>query len=126
MRGHDPGHIVGRVRFVFSVPSSAKSWFGEEFYSNLPRMLAYVEWFTAFDSLRPSQTHRMYKISPQTAEGQRVASVIPVDLISQSVHLIPVFGPVAPAAWKSSTVLDDATEFLVNRFSDRFQYCTLV
>lgn len=120
------GYIVGRVRFVFGVPASAKGWFGESFYNSLPQHLAYVEWFTPFSSTRPNCNHQMYKISPLKADGHPVASVIHVEMIRQSAHLIPVFGAVAPAHWKSSNILDEAAEFLVNPFSDRFQYCTLL
>lgn len=68
----------------------------------------------------------MYKIAAVKEDGHPVAGVIPVEMIRQSVHLIPVFGAVAPAHWKSSNVLDKAAEFLVNPFSDCYQYCTLL
>jgi hypothetical protein len=67
----------------------------------------------------------MYKISRLKVQGKQQASVIPVEFIRQSVHLIPAFGPVAPSEWKSSNVLEYATEFYVNSFSNRFQYSTL-
>jgi len=67
----------------------------------------------------------MYKISRCIKNGKQQASVIPVNLIRQSVHLIPEFGPIAPTIWKSSTVLELASNFFVNPFSDRFAYSTL-
>lgn len=101
--------------------------FPANLHEKVPEHLAYVEWFTPFNSLRPGRDHGMYKVSKlRNANGQQKASVIPVFLIRQSVHLFPMFGPVAPAEWKSSNVLDLAEEFLVNSFSDRFQYCTLI
>ena len=71
------------------------------------------------------EDHGLYKISRHQIQGKQQASVIPISLIWQSVHLIPSFGPVAPSEWKSSTVLEQVTQFFVNPFSDRFQYATL-
>jgi hypothetical protein len=119
---------VGQVRCVFTLPlKTLKSWFPASTPTNLqvPYHLAYVEWFTPFTSLRPGRDHRMYKISRHMKQGMRGASVIPVLLIRQSVHLIPAFGPVAPTSWKSSSVLESAPTFYVNSFSDRFPYSTL-
>ena len=111
------------MRCVFTLPSKAlKIWFPNQ---HIPPHLAYVEWFTPFSTLRPSRDHRMYKISRLEVHGKRRASVIPVEFIRQSVHLIPTFGAVAPSEWKLSNVLEYATEFFVNSFSDCFQYSTL-
>lgn len=107
------------------LPSKAlKFWFpaGEP---AIPQHLAYIEWFVPFTSLRPGQNHRMYRILRSIKNGKQQASVIPVSLIRQSVHLIPEFGPIAPAIWKSSTVLEQASNFFVNSFSNRFAYSTL-
>lgn len=68
----------------------------------------------------------MYKITRRKVDGKQRASIIPIDIIRQSVHLLPVFGSAALSEWKSSNVLDLATEFFVNPFSDRFPYCTLL
>ncbi|KIK00483.1 hypothetical protein K443DRAFT_7613 [Laccaria amethystina LaAM-08-1] len=57
--------------------------------------------------------------------GTFMASIIPVELIQQSVHLIPDFGAIAPAHWKSSNVLEEVSHFYVSSFSDHFQYSTL-
>ncbi|KAI9461854.1 hypothetical protein F5148DRAFT_982964, partial [Russula earlei] len=56
--------------------------------------LAYVEWFTPVKpSLKPN--HFLYKISKHHIQGEQQASIVPVELICQSVHLLPKFGPVA-------------------------------
>ncbi|KAF8952951.1 hypothetical protein BDZ97DRAFT_1992200 [Flammula alnicola] len=118
------GYCIGQIRCVFTLPSSAvHAWFGSR-KSPLSH-LAYVEWFTPFASLRPGQNHGLYKISRHRINGNQQASVIPISLIRQSVHLLPAFGPVAPPSWKSSSVLEAASHFYVNSFSDRFPYSTL-
>ncbi|KAF9522759.1 hypothetical protein CPB83DRAFT_776604 [Crepidotus variabilis] len=117
------GYCVGQIRCVFVLPSKVqKEWFPGQ---SPPLHLAYVEWFTPFASLRPGRDHGLYKISKRTIDGQQRASVIPINLIKQSAHFIPAFGPVAPAEWKSSTVLEVASSLYVNCFSDRFPYSTI-
>lgn len=122
------GYCVGRIRFVFSIPKPAiNTLFPPMMQDLVPAHLAYVEWFSPFNTIPPGRDHGMYKISKlKDTHGQQKASVVPVSSIRQSVHLIPVFGSVAPAEWRSSNVLDHAEDFLVNSFTDRFQYCTLI
>ncbi len=100
-----------------------KAWFSRGM--EVPQHLAYIEWFTPFTSLRPGRNHGMYKVSRSMKHGKQQASVVPVSLIRQSVHLIPAFGPLAPPEWKSSLVLELCSDFFVNSFSDRFCYSTL-
>jgi len=119
------GYCIGQIRCVFGLPfKTRKAWFGDD-CDQIPKHLAYVEWFTPFTSLRPGRNHQLYKISRSMKQGKQQVSVIPVDLIRQSVHLIPAFGPVAPVEWKSSSVLEQCHTFYVNSFSDRFSYSTL-
>ena len=94
-------YCVGQVRCIFSLPAvGVKSWFSNK---PPPAHLAYVHYL----------------------DGVQQASIIPVELIQQSVHLIPDFGAIAPSNWKSSNVLEEASHFFVSSFSDRFQYSTL-
>ncbi|KAH9986164.1 hypothetical protein BJV77DRAFT_924420, partial [Russula vinacea] len=65
--------------------------------------LAYIEWFTPF-SARPDANHLMYRVSRSTRYGRRHASIVPVELFQQSVHLFPRFGPTAPREWSTFTV----------------------
>ena len=58
--------------------------------------------------------------------GERRVSVIPISFIRCSVQLFPKFGPQAPVLWQSSNVLENATKFYVNTFSDRFLYSHIV
>jgi hypothetical protein len=67
----------------------------------------------------------MYKVNRSTKGGDRLASIIPVANIRRSVHLLPKFGPVAPADWKSSNVLEKCPNFFVNSMTDRHIYATL-
>ncbi len=53
--------------------------------------------------------------------GQRRATVIPVESILGSVHLLPQFGPIMPH-WNSFSALDQCNTFYVNPFSDRHNY----
>ncbi|KAL1750346.1 hypothetical protein FB107DRAFT_252199 [Schizophyllum commune] len=112
------GNRVGRIRVVFSIPETAcPSLFPIGF--QCPKHLAYVEWYTPFPS-RPERDHLMYKISKcRTDGGQRMlASIVPLEHIRRSVHLIPKFGRAAPADWTSSNVLDHCDVFYVNPFTD--------
>ncbi|KAJ7816576.1 hypothetical protein B0H14DRAFT_3111685 [Mycena olivaceomarginata] len=88
-----------------------------------PKHLAYVEWFSPFTT--PEPDHLMYKINRSLKDGERLVSIVPVGNIRRSVHLLPKFGPVAPAAWKSSTVLDQCKTFFVNSMTDRHIYATI-
>ena len=90
-----------------------------------PGHLAYVEWFTPLPR-RPDPKHGMYRVSRVMENGRRSASVIPVESIIQSVHLIPQFGPVVPREWHSFTVLELCNSFYVNPFADVHSYLTFV
>ncbi|KAG1738098.1 uncharacterized protein EDB91DRAFT_1082859 [Suillus paluster] len=84
----------------------------------VPDHLAYVEWFTAF-SATPDINHSMYRVSCSLQDGDRQASIVPVDNIRRLVHLIPKFGAVTPRDWSTSNVLDQCSTFFVNEFTDR-------
>ncbi|KJA23030.1 hypothetical protein HYPSUDRAFT_138406, partial [Hypholoma sublateritium FD-334 SS-4] len=119
------GYCVGRIHCIFSIPCRGiLHWFPTG-PVNIPAHLAYVEWFTPFSCAIFEPNSRLYNIKPLIANGQRQASIIPISLIRQSVHLYPKFSAIAPTEWKSSNVLNLATSFYVNPFSDRFPYTTL-
>ena len=75
----------------------------------------------------PDPSTLMFKVSPlkDRASG-RTCSIIPLANIRRSAHLIPKFGAAALAAapqeWTSSTVLDLASVFYVNSFTDMNMY----
>ena len=113
------GLCVGRIRCIFSLPPLAvELWFPA---GNFPhKHLAYVEWFTPFSQAQKDPNSKLFKISQLMGHGERHVSVIPISLIWCSVQLFPKFGPQAPVSWQSSNVLENATTFYVNTFSDRF------
>ena len=56
--------------------------------------------------------------------GYRHATIIPLDAILCSVHLIPHFGPGTPPEWNCFTVLEKCNSFFVNPFTDVRNYLT--
>ncbi|KAN0139632.1 hypothetical protein V8E53_002294 [Lactarius tabidus] len=111
------GYFVGHVRIVFSIPTK----YHDQMFKpevTVPLHLAYVQWYSKLTEPEPNRG--MFKICPLTdAEGNWICSIVPVGNIRRSVHLIPKFGPVAPAEWTSSNVLDRCKIFYLNAFSDR-------
>ena len=122
------GYCVGRIRCIFTIPASTvQQWFNEDAsISGASSYFAYVDWFTPFSVSRMGEHHCMYQICYLRVQGEQQSSVIPINLITQSVHLFPKFGHVANADWKSSDVLDKAMAFFVNPFSNRFSYSTII
>ncbi|PPQ97936.1 hypothetical protein CVT26_002941 [Gymnopilus dilepis] len=117
------GFCVGQVRCIFTLPQVAiDRWFSGKFSH---KHLAYVEWFTPFSKASVDRNSMLFKVSRLKLRGERRASIIPVSLIYSSIHLFPKFGPQAPTSWTSSNVLDTASSFYVNAFSDRFIYSTV-
>ncbi|KAK7439988.1 hypothetical protein VKT23_017241 [Stygiomarasmius scandens] len=118
------GLRVGQVRCVFEIAESAlRMMFDERDVPRPPKHLCYVEWFSAFR--RAERHHHLHKISRDIVNGERQASIVPVDFLRRSVHLIPRFGAHAPKEWTSSNVLEKAKEFYVNSLSDKNAYVTL-
>ncbi|KAJ7881533.1 hypothetical protein B0H14DRAFT_3082561 [Mycena olivaceomarginata] len=116
------GYRVVQVHVIFSLQARhIRSLFSRRITP--PKYLAYVEWFSPFKD--PEADHLMYKVNRSMKDGYRRSSIIPVVNIRRSVHLLPKFGPVAPADWKSSNVLDKCSHFFVNSLTDRHIYATL-
>ncbi|KAF8259555.1 hypothetical protein EI94DRAFT_1780663 [Lactarius quietus] len=110
------GDNVGRVRVVFSIPTRYhKLIFGHGV--TVPHHLAYVQWYVKL--AEPDQNHGMIKLCPQKdSDSNWVCSIVPVANIQWSVHLLPKFGPVVPAEWTSSNVLDRCETFFMNTYTD--------
>ncbi|KAF7374211.1 hypothetical protein MSAN_00303300 [Mycena sanguinolenta] len=115
--------VTAQVRVVFSLTSRHI----EDLFRpgcHPPKHLAYVEWFTPF-AAQPEPPHLMYKLKRSLKDGERLASIIPLDNIRRSIHLFPKFGAVAPEYWTSSNVLEECSTFYVNCFTDRHGYATV-
>ncbi|KAM6489582.1 hypothetical protein JOM56_005636, partial [Amanita muscaria] len=64
--------------------------------------LTYVEWFTPLHSHVPDAG--MYQIWHSTHMWQPCASVIPIEQIIWTCHLIPKFSQCVPTGWTSENV----------------------
>ncbi|KAH7876542.1 uncharacterized protein C8R40DRAFT_1015680, partial [Lentinula edodes] len=66
--------------------------------------LAYVEWFTKFQT-NPEPSSGLYRIKRDVGgDGLCAASIISLDSIVRSVHLFPQWGGSVPSEWSSETV----------------------
>lgn len=116
------GYRVAQVKVIFSIPKHVAARIYPENHKP-PPYLAYVEWFTAFEN--PRLDHLLFHVKQSLRNGQRLASVIPLQSIRRGIHLYPAFGAVAPREWTSSNVLDLCPTFFVNPLSDRHSYHTV-
>ncbi|KAI0759461.1 hypothetical protein BD413DRAFT_722365 [Trametes elegans] len=119
---------IAQVRVVFQIPEKAKALlFPSVPPESRPRHLAYVEWFAPFGSAasNPSPDHGLYRIRRSVCRGARLASIIPVDHIERTCHLLPDFGPVAPREWTTDNVLEECPSFFLNTFLDRYMYMSI-
>ncbi|KAI9442877.1 hypothetical protein BJY52DRAFT_1206753 [Lactarius psammicola] len=113
------GNRIAQIQVIFQIPTQVTcSVFLND---NAPTYLAYTEWFSPL-SQTPDGNHHMHKVSRLAVGGRRRASVIPVDSIIGSVHLIPRFGLATPRDWNSFLVLELCDTFYVNPFSNRDNY----
>ncbi len=113
-------YYVAQIRVIFSInPRARQLLFGQ--HKHPPEHLAYVEWFTPFQRNPESKTG-LYKVSRMLRHNARVASIIPVTSIRQSIHLSPLPGRTIPRDWNSNTILNNCNTFLVNSFTDSHTY----
>ena len=114
------GLRVGQVRVVFQLPAKTVRALFPDPANPPPQHLAYVEWFTPFPR-SPEADSGSYRISRAYGtdyEGQRLASIVPVQALQRSVHLFPCFGPVLNPMWTSYNVLEECQSFRVNPYLD--------
>ncbi|KAJ3898941.1 hypothetical protein F5879DRAFT_1063908 [Lentinula edodes] len=117
--------IKGRHHTIFSLPEDKlDAMFPPNCHP--PKHLAYVEWFTKFTRV-PEPHSGLYRVKKQmNVDGTPAASVIPVEMILRSVHLLPKWGGAVPSGWTGENVLDLAPSFLLNIFKDNHSYFNLV
>jgi hypothetical protein len=111
---------VAQVRVVFSINKGSR-WHLFQDQPGPPEHLAYIEWFTPFRA-EPESNSKMYKVARSLHQASRLASIIPVSAIEQSIHLVPLPGGSIPREWSCHTVLERCDNFLVNPFTDRRTY----
>ncbi|KAH9021271.1 hypothetical protein EDB84DRAFT_1275071 [Lactarius hengduanensis] len=119
------GLRIAQVRVVFQLPNKVLP---QLFPSTdvgpgpPPTHLAYVEWFSTIPTT-PDSNSRLYRVSRLTRNGRRLASVIPVDDIYSSVHLLPHFGQLEDSpGCNTFSVLELCHSFYINPFSSRDIY----
>ena len=122
------GHRAARVKVIFSLNKNGY----DSLFTVLrpgPRYMAYVEWYTPFDPESKDPNHGMYKISKTRQKGTRIkqpgSSIIPLENITRSAHLLPIYEEADSQNWTSDNVLDMCNHFHVNRFPDINAHRTL-
>ncbi|KAI0072082.1 hypothetical protein K474DRAFT_1678946 [Panus rudis PR-1116 ss-1] len=72
------GHRIAQVKVIFELPKKAQAkLFNADI--NVPKYLAYVEWFRPFDNA-PKVDHLFYQVKRAfTPQGNRSASIIPLE-----------------------------------------------
>ncbi|KAH8979694.1 hypothetical protein EDB83DRAFT_2242602 [Lactarius deliciosus] len=117
-----PGLRIAQVRVVFQLPNKVLSQLFPSTDVAPPTHLAYVEWFSPIPTT-PDSNSRLFKVSRLTRNGRRLASVIPVDNIYSSVHLLPRFGQLEDTpGCNTFSVLELCHSFYINPFSCRDIY----
>ncbi|KAH8978805.1 hypothetical protein EDB86DRAFT_3067224 [Lactarius hatsudake] len=110
------------VRVVFQLPNKVLSQLFPSTDVAPPTHLTYVEWFSPIPTT-PDSNSRLFKVSRLTRNGRRLASVIPVDNIYSSVHLLPRFGQLEDTpGCNMFSVLELCHSFYINPFSCRDIY----
>jgi hypothetical protein len=83
-----------------------------------------MEWFSPIPVTCNSDS-QLFRVARLTQNGWQCASIISVESILCSVHLLPVFGPKVPQAWNTFNVLELCNTFYINPFSNRDSYLLL-
>ncbi|KAH8987479.1 hypothetical protein EDB86DRAFT_3065716 [Lactarius hatsudake] len=116
------GLRIAQVRVVFQLPNKVLSQLFPSTDISPPTHLAYVEWFSPIPTT-PDSNSRLFGVSRLTRNGRCLASVIPVDNIYSSVHLLPRFGQLEDTpGCNTFLVLELCHSFYINLFSSRDIY----
>ncbi|KAI0026892.1 hypothetical protein K488DRAFT_74991 [Vararia minispora EC-137] len=102
-------HVGVAVRLIFSLSEKVKA---VAFYGDAPAPshMAYIEWFSRFP-VHATENMNLYHVRRSRLGGEQVTSIIPIEEIWRSVHLIPKFGRKLNCAWTGASVLDECQEF---------------
>ena len=76
-------NFVLGLHVIFTMPDHLRT-------QNIPKGLAYIEWFTPFRA--PNSDTGFYSVSRSHQNWMLSAAIIPIDSIVSSCHLIPKFG----------------------------------
>lgn len=120
------GYRIAQIRVIFSLPNHFTRYYWTD-PSDRPVYFAYVQWFLELKADK-TETHGLYSVTRSVDEkGEPLASIIPLNRVRRSVHLIPKFGS-APVRreWSKETCIEHCNTFYVNSFSDRHAYHTIV
>ncbi|GJE87026.1 hypothetical protein PsYK624_031090 [Phanerochaete sordida] len=66
--------------------------------------------------LSPNNTLGMYHVKRSTRHGRQYASVIPIDDIIRTCHLLPQWGRMMDKTWSPENVLQKCPRFYVNPY----------
>ncbi|KAH9830310.1 uncharacterized protein C8Q71DRAFT_817709 [Rhodofomes roseus] len=114
------GYRIGQVRAIFALPPHL-----QRMRLNATRAdthLAYVELFTPFLD-EPERWSKLYQVSRSVLRGRRLATVLPLQQIFRSCHLLPdPKAEVIERDWTSDTVLELCEDFFLNEFCDHHMY----
>ncbi|KAJ8509198.1 hypothetical protein ONZ45_g8605 [Pleurotus djamor] len=104
---------VAQVCVIFKLPPQLGSY---------PHPLAYVKWFTPLT--RFDENTGMYQIQRSTRANRPNVSIISVEQLVRSCHLIGRSNRKVDTSWTSDNVLDAARSFYLNTYidSDFFSY----
>ena len=111
---------IAQVRVIFQLPDLADP----RFQSLRSKHLAYIEWFSPFQTL-PEPHHGLFKLTRNPRPEHRSSAVIEVSSIRQSVQLFPCFSGPWRVAWTSDNVLEKCDTFFVNSLQSRHTYLTM-
>ncbi|KAH9019702.1 hypothetical protein EDB84DRAFT_1624592 [Lactarius hengduanensis] len=113
---------IAQVRVVFQLPNKVLPQLFPSTDVAPPTHLTYVEWFSTIPTT-PDSNSRLYRVSRLTRNGRHLASIIPVDDIYSSVHLLPRFGQLEDSpGCNTFSVLELCHSFYINLFSSRDIY----
>ena len=111
---------IAQVRVIFQLPDLANL----RFQSLRSKHLAYIKWFSPFQTL-PEPHHSLFKLTCNPQPEHQHSAVIEVSSIHQSVQLFPCFSGPWRVAWTLDNVLEKCDTFFVNSLQNRHMYLTM-